>query len=89
MKENKMESRREGVITFFGWVGILCIIFAYTLNTLEIISIKDMSYHLINFFGAAFITIKVYHAKIWSNVFLEAFWALVAVYGILKVLGVF
>ncbi|HEX6415941.1 MAG TPA: hypothetical protein VFZ62_00250 [Candidatus Saccharimonadales bacterium] len=70
----------------FGWVGVIMILIAFTLTTLEIIHPKTLVYGLLNFVGALGIIISSYTKKDFQPVALNIIWLIVAAIGIVKAL---
>ena len=60
-------------IRIIGWMGSILIITAYSLNSLGYITADNITYPVLNLFGAILISIRVYTSRNWSNLFLEAF----------------
>ena len=81
--ENKIRVDNSKEESFFlrsmGWIGTLFIILAYTLNSFGYIDVNDLSYPVMNLIGAVTSGIRIYYKKNWSNLFLEFFWAAVAI----------
>lgn len=67
-----------------GWVGVLLILTAFTLTTLELISVKTLAYGLLNFAGALGIIISSYAKKDFQPVILNVIWLIVAMIGIIR-----
>ncbi len=65
-------------------MGTILLITTYTLNTLGIIESTGIEYALMNIFAALFLGIRVYSDKNWSNLFLEFFWAGVAIVSLVR-----
>lgn len=78
------EKKENKIILTIGWVGTILIMLAYTLNAFSVIEAGGIIYPLINFFGAIFLGIRLYVAKIWANVFLEIFWGGIAIISIIN-----
>lgn len=71
-------------IKTIGWLGSLILMFTYLLNVLDIISAQSLVYLILNLLAAFFLGVRVLKDKNYSNVFLEIFWATVAIIGIIR-----
>ncbi len=56
----------------------------YLLNIMGVITAQSLSYLILNLVAAIFLGLRVYKDRNFSNVFLEIFWALVAIVGIVR-----
>jgi hypothetical protein len=59
----------------------------YMLNIFGIINAQSPTYLFLNLFAAIFLGVRVYKDRNYSNVFLEIFWAGIAIIGIIKYLS--
>ena len=75
------ESNRDSQVEVLGWIGALLLVFAYTWKTLG--SPLDILYHLMNLMGSAAIAYHSAKKATYPPVFLNLFWALIAIIGIL------
>lgn len=71
-------------IKTIGWLGSVILMFTYLLNVLDIISSQSLVYLIFNLLAAFFLGVRVLKDKNYSNVFLEIFWAIVAMIGIIR-----
>lgn len=67
-----------------GWLGVILILLAYTLTTLEVIRSADLAAGLLNLFGAIGIIISSYPKRDFQPVILNAVWLLVAIIGLIQ-----
>lgn len=67
-----------------GWCGTVLLMTTYMLNIFGVISAQSLTYLFANLFAAIFLGVRVYKDKNFSNLFLEFFWAAVAIIGIVK-----
>lgn len=67
-----------------GWIGVVLILFGYTLITLGIIEPKSITYGLINLLGALGIIISSYYKRDYQPVILNVIWLIVAIIGITR-----
>lgn len=71
-------------IKLSGWLGTLLLMATYLLNIFGIITAQSLVYLFLNLLAAIFLGVRVYKDRNFSNVFLEIFWAGVAIIGIIK-----
>lgn len=71
-------------IKIIGWCGTILLMATYLLNILDIISAQSLTYLCLNLIAAVCLGARVYADKNYSNVFLEIFWAGVAIIGIMR-----
>jgi len=71
-------------IKLSGWLGTLLLMATYLLNIFGIITAQSLVYLILNLLAAIFLGVRVYKDRNFSNVFLEIFWASVAIIGIIK-----
>ena len=74
------------IYDFFGNVGVLLIIVAYLLLQLEKMSSKSLYFSLYNAAGALLIIISLFARFNLSAFIIEAFWLLISLVGIIRVL---
>lgn len=67
-----------------GWAGTLLLMATYMLNILGVMSAQSFSYLFLNLLAAICLGTRVFHDRNYSNVFLEIFWATVAIVGIIR-----
>ncbi|MCW8860729.1 MAG: hypothetical protein OQK50_06155 [Deltaproteobacteria bacterium] len=72
---------------FVGNVGVLSILLAYFLLQLNKISHSELTFSLMNFFGALLILISLYFEFNLSAFLIEFFWLLISAIGIRKFLA--
>lgn len=70
-----------------GWLGVLLILLAYSLVTLEVLHPSSTLYGVMNLFGALGIIASSYSKRDFQPVFLNLVWLLVAAIGIFKSLA--
>ncbi|MFA5750506.1 MAG: hypothetical protein WC895_04800 [Candidatus Shapirobacteria bacterium] len=80
MKEKRYES-------IAGWIGVLCVFFAYMSVTLEWMTIHNMIYLVLNIIGSIALTIEEYPKKDWQPVVLNVVWLGVALIGVGRALA--
>lgn len=72
------------IIKMIGWLGTFLLMVTYLLNILSIITAQSLVYLGLNLVAAFCLGIRVYEDRNFSNVFLEIFWAIVAIIGIVR-----
>jgi hypothetical protein len=76
--------RVDNLAQFFAWVGTLLILAGYFFTTVGVMSQSDPIYHGLNLLGAVGIISITLPKKVYQSVFLNAFWAITAIVGIIK-----
>ncbi|WP_282136824.1 CBU_0592 family membrane protein [Seonamhaeicola maritimus] len=69
---------------WIGFLGVFQILLAYFLNVFEKISKNDLSFILLNLFGASMACLASVLLQYWPFIILEAIWALVSLYSLFK-----
>jgi hypothetical protein len=72
------------LISFIGWVGTISLMVTYMLNIFGLINAQSLMYLFFNLFAAICLGVRVYGDKNYSNLFLEIFWAGIAIIGIIR-----
>lgn len=67
-----------------GWLGLILLLLAYFLLSINKVKSNSLGYHLINFFGAFFIVIHAYMIKSYPIMVLNLFWGIISVGEIAK-----
>jgi len=67
-----------------GIIGVFIIIVAYMLLQLEKMEAKDLSFSVLNTFGALLIIISLLYDWNLASFLMESIWMLISLYGILK-----
>lgn len=71
---------------YFGWYGVLAILLAYFLISLDIISDKSVIYQLLNLSGALGIVIVALSKKDKRPAALNIAWAIIAAIALIRIL---
>ncbi|MFA5130040.1 MAG: hypothetical protein WC477_03935 [Patescibacteria group bacterium] len=66
----------------YGWIGVLCILGAYAAVNFHWLSPTSILYLSLNAFGSLGVVVDAFNQKNWQPVVLNAFWFLIALYGI-------
>jgi hypothetical protein len=77
----KASSNRASRVEALGWIGALLLVLAYAWKTLG--SPLDILYHLMNLMGSAAIAYHSAKKATYPPAFLNLFWAMIAIVGIL------
>ncbi|WP_298497783.1 hypothetical protein [uncultured Algibacter sp.] len=71
-------------IDWIGFLGVFQILLAYALNILGKVGNNDLSFILLNVFGASMACLASILLNYWPFIILEAVWTLVSLYALLK-----
>lgn len=74
----------KNIINDIGWVGVVLILLAYTLNSLGTITASEPSYLLLNILGSGFLAYEAYKKKDKQPVALNIIWALIAIIALVR-----
>ena len=74
------------LIETIGWYGVVAILLAYLLNSLNILNSSNIFYSLLNLTGALGIAIDAWRQKNFQPVILNLIWAFVAMATLVKLL---
>lgn len=69
---------------FAGNIGVALMVLGYLLLQAERIRSSDLSYSLMNGVGALLVLVSLLHRFNLSAFFIEAFWFLISIYGLIK-----
>ncbi len=78
----------ERLTEILGWLGVTAIVVAYALASLEIITVTNIWYPILNILGALGIVIDAWYDKNYQPVVLNVIWIAVAVIAIGNILRV-
>ena len=70
-----------GFADFLGWLGVVLLISAYLLLTIEFFTGKSRIYQLMNLVGAVFIMTNALSHSAYPSVVRNAIWVVIASYG--------
>ena len=72
------------IFQIIGFVGMLCVVYAYFLLQIDKIDQKSLQFQLINLVGAILLLISLcVHFNLGSFI-IEVFWILITLYGMIK-----
>lgn len=75
------------LIDIFGWVGSVCVLAAYGLNSYQKIKSDSILFYGLNIVGGILLIIYSMQKEAYANTFINVIWVIIAVPGILKVLA--
>lgn len=76
----------QKIAEIIGWVGVLCVLYAYILLSFEVFIASDLMYQALNIAGGFGIMYSSFVKKNYQPVVLNAIWTLVAVIAVLKII---
>lgn len=83
---SKKQAKQNQAIDYIGWYGVLAILSAYLLLSLDVLTAKDLGYQLLNLTGAIAIVIEALSKKDKQPAVLNIIWAAIALIAILTIL---
>lgn len=69
-----------------GTLGAACIVAAYGALQLQLWKSEQLRYSLANAIGSALILVSLWFDPNWPSIFIEGFWLLISVFGLLRAL---
>ena len=72
------------IIDILGWLAMILILSAYSLNSSNKVASSSILYQGLNFIGAALFIINLSYFAAWPSVMLNIIWALIALVSLLK-----
>ena len=69
-----------------GWVGSLCIVIAYGLNSYQKIRSNSLIFYALNLVGGIFLIIYSNHKEAYANTFINVVWVIIAIPAMLRVI---
>lgn len=72
------------IFDIFGWVGMLLVLIAYFLLSLEKIP-NGILYQVLNFLAALFMAIGLFPKNAWFSFTLQVIWGIVAIIALIKI----
>ncbi len=73
------------IFDIFGWVGMVLVLIAYFLLSLEKIP-NGILYQVLNFLAALFMAIGLFPKNAWFSFTLQVIWGIVAIIALIKIL---
>ncbi len=68
-----------------GWVGSLCVLIAYGLNSYQKLRSDSLIFYALNVVGGIFLIIYSNHKEAYANTFINVVWVIIAIPAMLKV----
>ena len=69
-----------------GWIGSLCVLAAYGLNSYQVIKSDSMLFYSLNIVGGVFLIIYSAEKEAYANAFINVVWVIIAIPAIIKLL---
>jgi hypothetical protein len=73
------------LIDGIGWVGSLCVIIAYGLNSYQKVRSDSMIFYTLNLIGGILLIIYSNYKGAYANTFINVVWVIIAIPAMLKV----
>jgi hypothetical protein len=74
------------LIDALGWIGSLCVLAAYGLNSYQLIKSDSIVFYALNILGGIFLIIYSTEKEAYANTFINIVWVIIAVPAVIKVL---
>lgn len=74
------------LIDALGWIGSLCVLAAYGLNSYQRIKSDSILFYSLNIVGGIFLIIYSTEKEAYANTFINVVWVIIAIPAIIKVL---
>ncbi len=82
MLSTKPAARRHALLELVGWLGVGSVVGAYLLNTMGLITAKDLLFLLMNGAGSIGIMTHAFHRKDYQSAVLNIIWLAIALIGL-------
>lgn len=86
MKRTKKREHRQPLLAMIGWVGVVAILLAYSLNSFGIIQSAPPLYFALNLVGSLALLVEAYLHHDIPPVLLNIIWAIIAMAGLVRFL---
>jgi hypothetical protein len=74
------------LVDALGWIGSLCVLAAYGLNSYQLIKSNSILFYALNIVGGIFLIIYSTEKEAYANTFINIVWVIIAVPAVIKVL---
>jgi hypothetical protein len=74
------------LVDVLGWIGSLCVLVAYGLNSYQRIKSDSILFYALNIVGGIFLIIYSTEKEAYANTFINIVWVIIAVPAVIKVL---
>ena len=69
-----------------GWIGSLCVVVAYGLNSYQKLKSNSLIFYALNLVGGIFLIIYSNYKGAYANTFINVVWVIIAITAMLKVI---
>lgn len=74
------------IFDLLGWIGSLCVVTAYGLNSYQKLKSDSFMFYTINLVGGILLIIYSNHKGAYANTFINVVWVIIAIPAMLKVI---
>lgn len=74
------------LIDAVGWIGSLCVIIAYGLNSYQKIKSDSLAFYSLNVVGGIFLIVYSNYKEAYANTFINVVWVIIAIPAIIRVI---
>jgi hypothetical protein len=67
-----------------GWVGSICVVAVYGLNSFQIIKTTSILFFIMNLIGGILLIVFSFYKEAYPNVFINIVWVVIAIPGLVK-----
>lgn len=71
---------------FYGWLGVLMIVFAYAAINFNLLTVENKLYHLLNIFGSIGVGLDAYLRRNFAPVALQIIWIVIALIALISLM---
>lgn len=86
MKRTKKREHRQPLLAVIGWVGVVAILLAYSLNSFGILQSTHPLYFALNLVGSLSLLVEAYLHHDIPPVLLNIIWSIIAMIGLVRFL---
>jgi len=74
------------LIDALGWIGSICVVAAYGLNSYQKIKSDSLLFYALNLVGGIFLIVYSYYKGAYANTFINVVWVIIAVPALIRLL---
>ncbi len=74
----------DSLFEVIGWIGVIMLLLAYWSISQGVLNSKNLTFHMLNLFGAIAIIINTLHHNAYAPAMLNVVWASVAAWGVYR-----
>jgi len=74
----------DGIVEAIGWIGSICILAAYGLNSYQKIKSESLTFLLLNLSGAALLIVYSTWKHAYANIFINVVWVVIAIPALIR-----